>query len=67
MPTVARALTGICIRSVVLFTNVVVLIVDPFQCTVELLTKFKPVSVSVVVELPTMAELGESDNKVGAG
>ncbi len=52
--------------SVVLETNVVVREL-PFQYTIEPVTKFVPLTVTVNPDAPTYAELGEREVMLGAG
>jgi hypothetical protein len=62
----AKSDAGIAAVSCVLLTNVVVRL-DPFTRTIEPLTKFPPVTVSVSALLPAVALLGEMLDKDGAG
>jgi hypothetical protein len=66
LSTDAMSLAGIEAVSVVAFINVV-LRLELFHRTVELLMKFVPVTLNVNAEPPAVAELGEMDTSVGAG
>lgn len=66
IPTAATSADEIVVESVVLLTNTVGR-TDPFQRTVELLTKLVPIATNVNGASPAVAELGVIEDKTGNG